>query len=58
VGLDEGSACKNIEDWKMEIKRLWALKMMKDSEYLWNLVLSIPRRLQQVLERLSGVTKY
>ena len=32
--------------------------MMSDSDYLWNLVMSKPRRLQAVLEKGGNATKY
>ena len=40
-----------------EIKRLWVLKM-SDCQYLRNLVESMPRRLQAVLENSGNATKY
>jgi hypothetical protein len=33
---------KNMEDWKREITVLWTLRM-RDSDYLWKLVVSCPR---------------
>jgi hypothetical protein len=42
---------------KREITRLWVTKI-DDCQYLKNLVESMPRRLQQVIENEGGVTKY
>jgi transposase len=39
------SNCKNMDEWKREITRLWVTKM-DDCQYLKNLVESMPRRLQ------------
>jgi hypothetical protein len=36
--------CKNMDEWKREITRLWVTKM-DDCQYLKNLVESMPRRL-------------
>jgi hypothetical protein len=47
--------CKNMEEWKMEIVRLWTLKM-DDSQYLRNLVESMPRSLEEVILRGGGAT--
>jgi hypothetical protein len=46
-----------MEDWKEEIKKLWAIKMA-DSDYLKKLVESMPRSLQYVIERGGACTKY
>jgi glutamine amidotransferase-like uncharacterized protein len=46
-----------MEDWKEEIKKLWAIKMA-DSGYLKKLLESMPRRLQDVIERGGACTKY
>jgi transposase len=46
---------KNMEEWKIDTVRLWTLKM-DDSQYLRNLVESIPRRLEEVILRGRGAT--
>ena len=40
-----------------EILKLWCLKM-NDCEYLRQLVESMPRRLEEVIQREGGMTKY
>ena len=47
----------SIPQLQAEILRLWTQKM-EDSNYLWPLVESMPRRLQAVLEKNSNATKY
>jgi hypothetical protein len=49
--------CKKMEEWKRETTRLWVTKV-DDSQYLKNLVELMPRRLQQVIEKDSGVNKH
>ena len=49
--------CTNMEDWKREIVKLWVTRM-SDNSYLQNLVESMPRRLQKVIERDRATTKY
>ncbi len=49
--------CKNMEEWKAEIRRLWTLRM-DDSNYLKALVESMPRSLAEVIEREGATTKY
>ena len=49
--------CTNIEMLKEEIKKLWVTRMT-DSQYLRNLVESMPRCLQEVIAREGGLTKY
>jgi hypothetical protein len=50
--------CKKSEDHRMkEIKRLWIIKM-DNSKYLKKLMDSMPRRLQEVIERQGASTKY
>ena len=46
-----------MEEWILEIKRLWVLRM-EDSDYLKKLVESMPRRLAEVIERSGACTKY
>ena len=48
--------CTNTEDWKREIVKLWVTGM-SDNSYLQNLVDSMPRRLQEVIERDGATTK-
>ena len=47
----------SIPQLEEEIMRLWVYRM-SDSEYLRNLVMSMPRRLQAVLENGGNATKY
>ena len=49
--------CRTMEEWILEIKRLWVLRM-EDSDYLKKLVESMPRRLAEVIERGGACTKY
>ena len=49
--------CTNMKQWREEITRLWVIKMA-DSQYLRNLVESMPRRLNEVIEREGATTKY
>ena len=53
----ENCKATSIPLLKVEILRLWTLKM-DDSQYLRNLVESMPRRLQAVLESGGNATKY
>ena len=46
-----------MDDWKREIVKLWVTRM-SDNSYLWSLVESMPRRLQEVIERDRATTKY
>ena len=47
----------SIPQLEEEIMRLWLFRM-SDSEYLRNLVMSMPRRLQAVLENGGNANKY
>ncbi len=47
----------NLEQLKEEILKLWVIRM-EDSAYLKNLVESMPRRLQEVIERGGNITHY
>ena len=47
----------SIPQLEEEIMRLWVFKM-SDSEYLRNLVMSMLRRLQAMLEKGGNATKY
>jgi hypothetical protein len=47
----------NLEQLKEEILKLWVIRM-QDSAYLKNLVESMPRRLQEVIERGGNITHY
>jgi hypothetical protein len=40
--------CKNMDEWKREITRLWVTKM-DDCQYMRYVVESMPRRFQQVI---------
>ena len=55
--LKELSRCSNLLELRQEIIKLWTEKM-EDIQYLRNLVNSMPRRLQDVIERDGGCTKY
>jgi hypothetical protein len=44
----------NLEQLKEEILKLWVIRM-EDSAYLKNLVESMPRRLQEVIERGGNI---
>ena len=46
--------CTNMKDQKKEIVRLWITKKSDNN----CLVVSMPRRLQEVIEREGGTTKY
>ena len=45
--------CTNMEDWRRKIAKLWVTRM-SDNCYLQNLVESVPRVLQEVIERERG----
>ena len=47
----------SIPQLEEEIMRLWDFKI-SDSEYLRNLAMSLPRRLQAVLEKGGNANKY
>lgn len=49
--------CTNLVELKQEILKLWCQKM-DDCEYLRHLVESMPRRLEEVIQREGGMTKY
>ena len=55
--LSETSTVTNMVDWKREVTELWVLRM-SDSQYLQNLVESMPRRLEDVISREGNHTKY
>jgi hypothetical protein len=56
VQLRESKAT-NLQELQQDITRLWVLKM-DDSQYLRNLVESMPRRLEDVIRRDCNPTKY
>ena len=45
------------KEWIQDIKRLWTIKM-ENSEFRKKLVDSMPRRLEEVIERQGASTKY
>ena len=47
----------NLDQLKEEITRLWVMRM-QDSQVLRNLVESMPKRLQEVIERGGNTTHY
>ena len=50
--------CKMSEkEWIQDIKRLWTIEM-ENSEFRKKLVDSMPRRLEEVIERQGASTKY
>ena len=55
--LSENSTATNLVDWKIEVNELWVLRM-SNSQYLRNLVESMPRRLEDVISREENPTKY
>ena len=56
-GQLENCTATSIPQLKVEIMQLWTLKM-DDCQYLRNLIESMPRRLQVVLESSGNATKY
>ena len=55
--LSENSTATNLVDWKIEVNELWVLRM-SNSQYLRNLVESMPRRLEDVISREGNPTNY
>ena len=55
--LSETSTASNMVDWKREVTELWVLRM-SNSQYLRNLVESMPTRLEDVISRKGNPTKY
>ncbi len=59
--LDEGAAQEiqghHLQELQQDVTRLWVLKM-DDSQYLSNLVDTMPRRLEDVIRREGNPTKY
>jgi hypothetical protein len=51
------SKAKNLKELQREVTELWVLKL-DYSQYLRNLVKSMPRRLQDVIDREGNPTKY
>jgi hypothetical protein len=51
------SKAKNLKELQREVTELWVLKL-DNSQYLRNLVKSMPRRLQDVIDREGNPTKY
>ena len=49
--------CTNIDELKGEMVRLWTTRM-SDSDYLGNLVDSMLRRLQEVIDSRGASTHY
>ena len=47
----------NLEELKVEIKRLWVTRL-SDSEYLWGLLDSMPHRLEEVIACEGASTHY
>ena len=47
----------SMAELQATITRLWVLRM-SDSDYMRSLVESMPRRLQEVIEKAGCITKY
>ena len=47
----------SMAELQATITRLWVLRM-SDSDYMRSLVESMPRRLQEVIEKAGNATKY
>jgi hypothetical protein len=54
---DVADEAKNMEEWKREMTELWTLRM-RDSDYLVKLVVSMPKRLAEVIEKNGWTTHY
>jgi hypothetical protein len=48
---------KNMDEWKREMTELWTLRM-SDGDYLRKLVVSMPKRLAEVIEKDGWTTHY
>jgi hypothetical protein len=57
LGKIKDASCSSMDQWKQAIVDLWDLKMA-DADYLKNPVEFVPRRLQDVIQRQGGSTKY
>ncbi len=55
--LQEDTRPTNLQALKEKITRLWVLKMA-DSQVLYNMVESMPDRLQEVIQKGGNTTRY
>jgi hypothetical protein len=53
-----GTSCTNIRVWKNKIVKLLWVTRVSDSDYLKKLVESMPRRVAEVIEKDSAITRY
>jgi hypothetical protein len=49
--------CTNMEQWRDAIKMVW-LEKTEQCDFLQKLVTSMPKRMQEVIDRDGGMTKY
>ena len=52
-----GHNCTNMDQWKAAILLVW-LQRTQEVDFLKNLVESMPARIQEVIDRDGGMTKY
>ncbi len=49
--------CTNMEQWKAAILLVW-LQRTQEVDFLKNLVVGMPTRMQEVIAREGGMTRY
>jgi hypothetical protein len=49
--------CNNMEQWKTAILLVW-LQRTQEVDFLKNLVVGMPTRMQEVIAREGGMTRY
>ena len=52
-----GHNCTNMEQWKAAISLVW-LQRTQEVYFLKNLVVGMPTRMQEVIAREGGMTRY
>ncbi len=52
-----GHNCTNMDQWKAAILLVW-LQRTAETDFLHNLVETMPVRIQEVIDRDGGMTKY
>ncbi len=52
-----GHNCTNMDQWKAAILLVW-LQRTAETDFLHNLVESMPARIQEVIDRDGGMTRY